>query len=65
MYSGQAGGVSEFTKVPGIKGPYTFLKEITTSGGVSQASFENIYHGFESQPVGTPPGPSSKFCILD
>ena len=65
MYSGQAGGVSEFTKVAGTKNQYNFLKEITTSGGVSQASFENIYYGFESKPIGTTIGPSFRFCILD
>ena len=65
MYSGQPGGVSEFTKVAGTKNQYTFLKEITTSGGVSQASFENIYHGFELQSSGAAPPAGSKFCILD
>lgn len=65
MYIGQAGGVSEFTRVPGTKHQYTFLKEITTSGGVSEASFENIYHGFDAKSSGTSPPTGSKFCILD
>ena len=65
MYSGQAGGVSEFTKVPGIKDQYTFLKEINSSGVTTEAKFENIYHGFDPQPSGTTIGPSFRFCILD
>lgn len=65
MYSGQPGGVSEFTKVAGIKDQYTFLKEINSSGVTTEAKFENIYHGFDPQSSGTHPQPGSKFCILD
>ena len=65
MYSGQAGGVSEFTKVAGIRNGVNFLKATNSSGVTTEASFENIYYGFEPQPSGTPPPSGSKFCILD
>ena len=60
-------GVSNFTVVPAGTGTasYNFLKQTDSSPGASGAIFENLFHGFDSQPSGTTPGTSFRFCILD
>ena len=58
-------GVSNFTVIPSGTGPasYNFLKQ--HDSGASGAIFENLFHGFNPQPIGTTIGPSFRFCILD
>ncbi len=60
-------GVSNFTVVPAGTGKtsYNFLKQTDSSPGACGAIFENLFHGFDSQSIGTTPGPSFRFCILD